>query len=203
MCSDPPPPCPAASLELLPLLPAARADVICFQETKVRRQELEREAALAEGWWVAPSGGTPQKAPTTPHRTACRHAGTHSSATARTPRRATRAWPPLCAHKSARPCRQRTASLAHGAWTGVSPRLPARTSLGDPLLPLSPGQQAARGAPGSTPRPAAPHRAAQASGALRKVRRRGPCSRASPGSSWRRSTAKGAASSQTMARWSS
>jgi hypothetical protein len=30
-------------------MPAA-ADIICFQETKVRRGDLERELALAEGW---------------------------------------------------------------------------------------------------------------------------------------------------------
>jgi exonuclease III len=28
----------------------AAADIICFQETKVRRGDLDRELALAEGW---------------------------------------------------------------------------------------------------------------------------------------------------------
>ncbi len=30
------------------------ADIIAFQETKVARSELEREFALADGWWDAP-----------------------------------------------------------------------------------------------------------------------------------------------------
>ena len=46
MVPGPPPPPPGSS----PFHGATIPDVICFQEHKLRKGELEREMALAEGW---------------------------------------------------------------------------------------------------------------------------------------------------------